>query len=93
MIDDNGVARLSTGGRGSIVPVPDTSIVGHVYPGGDVDNGRYSAPELHQSEGSGVDEIPITKESDVYGMGMIIYEAGFPILYRVTYGSHLMSIS
>jgi len=83
LIDDNGVARLSTGGRNSIVPVPDISVVGDVQSEGDVDYGRYSAPELHPSEDRGVDEISVTRESDVYGMGMIIYEASPPILYRL----------
>ena len=46
---------------------------------GDVDSYRYSAPELHQPQGDGIDEIPATKESDVYGMGMIVYEvSSFP---------------
>jgi len=78
LIDDSGVARLSTGGSSSIVAMPDTSIVDHIQSGGDTDNKRYSAPELHQSEGHGMDEIPITRESDVYGMGMVIYEASPP---------------
>ena len=84
---------MSTGGRGSIVPVPDTSIVGHVQSGGDIDNCRYFAPELHQSEGRGVDEITATRESDVYGMGMVVYEASSPILYRLAWGLDLMFIS
>jgi len=75
LIDDNGVARLATGGRNSIMAVPDTSIADHVQSGGDVDGYRYSAPELHQPEGHGTDETIITKESDVYGMGMIVFEA------------------
>jgi len=90
LIDDSGVARLSTGGHSSIVLVPDTSIVGHVQSGGAVNN-RYSAPELHWSERHGADKIPVTKESDVYGMGMVIYEASShqPVLSAVRVKSHV----
>ena len=35
------------------------------------DNDRYSAPELHWP---GVRGILTSEESDVYGMGMVIYE-------------------
>ena len=41
---------------------------------GDLDNYRYLAPELHQLEDGSVGEILVTKESDMYGMGMVIFE-------------------
>lgn len=72
MIDEGGNARLSTAGRSSIVAVKGTSIASHVQSGGEIDNYRYSAPEIQWTE---ADEILITKESDVYGMAMVIYEA------------------
>lgn len=75
MIDDNGAARLATGVRSSILVTPDTPIAGDVQPGGDTDSHRYSAPELHQPEGRDIGGILMTKESDVYGMGMVILEA------------------
>jgi len=56
------------------VTEPNASIAGQVQPGGDLDSYRYSAPELHQLEGGSVDEILITRESDMYGMGMVIFE-------------------
>lgn len=74
LIDGNGVARLATAGRSSIVAVPGTSAAGHVQSGGDIDNYRYSAPEIQWPEDHGMDKILITKESDVYGMGMVVYE-------------------
>lgn len=74
LIDDNGVARLATAGRSSFVAVPGTSVEGHVQSGGGIDNYRYSAPEIQWPENHDVDEILITKESDVYGMGMVLYE-------------------
>ena len=55
--------------------VPGTSTAGHIQSEGDVDNYRYSAPEIQWPEDHGKDEILITKESDVYGMGMVAYEA------------------
>jgi len=42
---------------------------------GGIDNYRYSAPEIQWPEDHGKDDILITKESDVYGMGMVVYEA------------------
>ena len=75
MVDDNGVARLTTPGHSSIVTVPGASIVGNVRSGGDGDNNRYLAPEIQWRDDGGTDEILITEESDVYGMGMVVYEA------------------
>ena len=43
--------------------------------GGDIDNYRYSAPEIQWPEDYSMDEVLVTKESDVYGMAMVIYEA------------------
>ena len=76
MVDDNGVARLATAGRSSIVAVPDTSIAAHSQSemDGDVDKYRYSAPEVQWHDGSETEKILITKESDVYGMAMVAYE-------------------
>jgi len=57
-----------------MVAVPGTSVASHMQSGGDIDNYRYSAPEIQWPEDYGTDKIVITKESDVYGMGMIVYE-------------------
>ena len=43
---------------------------------GDDDDYRYSAPETRFPEDRSEDVNPITYERDVYGMGMITYEAG-----------------
>jgi len=42
--------------------------------GGDIDHHRYSAPEIQWPEDHDEDRILITKESDVYGIGMVAYE-------------------
>ena len=57
--------------------VPDTSIASHSQSGldGDVHRYRYSAPEIQWRDEHTTDKILITKESDVYGMAMIAYEA------------------
>ena len=76
LIDDNGVARLATAGRSSFVAVPGTSIAGHSQSGlDDIDKYRYSAPEVQWRDGNEPEKILITKESDVYGMAMVAYEA------------------
>lgn len=77
MIDDNGVARLATAGRSSIVAVPNTSVADfkEQLSVRDLDYSPYSAPEILWPEEHGKDKIVITKESDVYGIGMIVYEA------------------
>ena len=36
---------------------------------------RYLAPEIQWPGVYGMDKIPIMKESDIYGMAMVIYEA------------------
>ena len=57
---------------------PGTSIASHVQSAGDIADYRYSAPEVQWPEDDAIDDILlITKESDVYGMGMVVYEAGF----------------
>ena len=42
---------------------------------GDTDNYRYSAPETQFPKDQGEGITPITRQRDVYGMGMITYEA------------------
>ena len=42
---------------------------------GDIDNYRYSAPETRFPKDRSEDPTPFTFERDVYGMGMIAYEA------------------
>jgi len=43
-----------------------------VKTGGYIKNYQYSAPEIQLPEGR---DVLTTKEGDVYGMGMVIYEA------------------
>ena len=76
MIDDDGKARLATAGRSSIVTGldPGSNLQEHSTFEVDVPGCRYSAPEIQRAERSGVREIPITQDSDVYGMSMVIYE-------------------
>lgn len=66
------------------MPVPGTSVANHVQSGQeDIVEYRYLAPEVQWLEdntadkGDTTDKILITKESDVYGMGMVAYEASF----------------
>ena len=77
MIDDMGVARLATAGRSSIVAVPNTSFAGYSQSelDGDINKYRYSAPEVQWHDGSETEKILVTKESDVYGLAMVAYEA------------------
>jgi len=57
------------------VAVKDTSVAAHVQSAGEIDNNyRYLAPEIQSPESYGMDKILISKESDVYGIGMIAYE-------------------
>jgi len=63
------------------VAVPGTSVAGHEQSAvdGDIDDYRYMGPEIISSDelycGS-VDKVLATKENDVYGIGMIVYEVG-----------------
>ena len=89
MIDDNGVARLATAGRSSIVATPGTPAESYEKPRGYINNYRYSAPEVRWPEDRYKDRILISKESDVYGMGMVAYEASSHP--RVSSGSRVES--
>jgi len=42
---------------------------------GDIDNYRYSAPEILFPEDHSQQIDPVTVRADIYGIGMIIYEA------------------
>ena len=68
---------MSTGGRSSIVAVPNTSVADHKQSTLDVDpfDYRYVAPEVQWPEYYHRDEVLITKQSDVFEMAMVIYEA------------------
>ena len=58
---------------------------------GEIDNYRYSAPEIQWPEDHDMGHILITKESDVYGMSMIVYEASshLPVSSSPMVESHL----
>ena len=79
MIDDGGNARLASGGYSSIVAVPGTPFADYIQSSVEGSRGlgqcRYLAPEIQWPEDYGTDKILITKESDIYGMAMVIYEA------------------
>ena len=64
-------------GHSSIVAVPGTPFAGYLQSSaeGDLGDCRYLAPELRWPEDYGMDKILITKESDIYGIAMVIYEA------------------
>ena len=69
-------------GRSSLIPEPNTLSAGHLSSlEEDLDGCRYSAPELQCPEYYGMEKVVITKESDVYGMAMVIYEASITDLY------------
>ena len=77
MIDNDGNARLAIGSHNSIMAVPGTSLAGYLQSSveGDLGDCRYLAPELQWPEDYGMDKILMTKEGDIYGMAMVIYEA------------------
>ena len=92
MIDNNGVARLAPAHQHSILAVPDTLTAGHSRLWGGVNNAYYPAPEFHVTKGRGVDwTVLITPESDVYGIGMVIYEVSshHPVLTDMSVKSHV----
>jgi hypothetical protein len=63
-------------GRSSLVPTPDTSFAGHQSSlEENLDGHRYLAPEIQWPEDYNMEKVVVTKESDVYGMAMVIYKA------------------
>ena len=104
MIDDDGNARLAIGSNGSIVAAPGTPFARYLQspvernsgeedfcPGMDR-NRCYLAPELQfQWPNYTRDKILVTKESDIYGMAVVIYEARSYKPISLGPGSNLMS--
>ena len=70
--------------------VPDTSVADHKQSILDVDlyDYRYVAPEVQWPENYGKGEVLITKESDVFEMAMVIYEARPYGMYHPTAEFH-----
>ena len=100
-MDDNDTARLTTGGRSSIVAEPGTSVANLVQSEaieGGAEEFRYMAPEiqfLEQNSDTGEnDKIRVTKESGVYAIGMVVYEASShrPPLSSPMVKSHVESL-
>ena len=79
LIDGGGNARLAIGGHGSIVAVPGIPVADCLQSSLEEDprGYRYLAPEIQWPEEHGTDKILVTKESDIYGMAMVVYEARF----------------
>ena len=71
--------------------VQGTSIANHLQSGGDIDKQVYAAPEMWDDDGE--DEIPLTKENDVYGMGMVFYEVSSTVPRNQVQGSNLTQTS
>ena len=94
LIDDWGNAQLASGGHSSIMAVPGTPFSDYLQPSveGDLGDCRYLAPEIQWPEDYGTDKILITKESDIYGMAMVIYEARSYKPISPEPGSNLTSI-
>ena len=79
-MDDNGIARLATGGRTFFVtPIGSPLVENPPYRWGDhTPDLRFRAPEVQWPEEHAVekiDEVAVTKESDVYEAAMVVYEA------------------
>ena len=63
--------------------VQGTSIATHMQSGGEIDECVYTAPEMWE------DDIRITKENDVYGMGMVVYEVSSTVPRNSAQASNL----
>ena len=72
--------------------VPNTSIANHNQSGGEIVDCVYTAPEMWRDDG-GEDIIRLTKENDVYGMGMVVYEVSSAVPRGPIRGLHLTFIS
>ena len=74
--------------------VPGTPFADYLQPSveGDLGDCRYLAPEIQWPEDYGTDKILMTKESDIYGIAMVIYEARSYKSISPGPGSNLTSI-
>ena len=79
LIDDDGNARLTATIHSSIIADSGASTSDRAQVSTDsIEETRdfcYSAPEIEWPENRGIDNVTRTRESDVYGMAMVIYEA------------------
>lgn len=81
-MDDSGTARLATGDRTFVFTPVGSPLVEHPpYRWGDhTPDLRFRAPEVQWPEEHAVekiDEVAMTKESDVYEVAMVAYEVSF----------------
>ena len=84
-MDDSGTARLATAGRSSVVAVSGTSVADHLQSelNENINDHRFVAPEIQwpeEHDPGRTDKILVTKESDVYGIGMVVYTVCFHCL-------------
>jgi hypothetical protein len=63
---------------------------------GNIDDFRYTGPEIvwpEESSPDSVDKILVTKESDIYGMGMVAYEVRFHRLVFILPKGRILRLS
>lgn len=76
LVKDDGSACLADFGLISIVMDPNTTDITTSTDGGTQGTYRWMGPELFYPNEYGLSKFQLTKESDCYAFGMVIYEVG-----------------
>lgn len=76
LVKQDGSACLADFGLMSIVLDPETTDITASTDGGTHGTYRWMSPELFYPNDFGLDKFQVTKESDCYAFGMVIYEVG-----------------
>jgi serine/threonine protein kinase len=76
LVKDDGSACLADFGLMSIVLGPETADITTSTDGGTKGTYRWMSPELFYPDDFGLSKFQLTKESDCYAFGMVIYEVG-----------------
>lgn len=80
LVGDNGQAFIANTGHTSIAPIAFGTFKNNLTAGTmslDELRWRWAAPELQQPDEYDLPKVVATKPSDIYGMGMVIYEVSF----------------
>lgn len=72
----DGSACLADFGLMSIILDPETTDITNSTEGGAKGTYRWMSPELFYPNDFGISKFQLTKESDCYAFGMVIYEVG-----------------
>ena len=89
---DDGKACLADFGLMSIVLDPEATDISSSTTGAAKGTHRWMGPELFYPKEFGLSKVQLTKQSDCYAFGMVIYEVGSRCGGQLSFRSHPLAI-